>query len=65
MKLSIHQEFEKSWRESLAQHDLFVNTAKKDPRFPLLEKHLKNKRKRILWNITRAINLHKQAQQNG
>jgi tRNA nucleotidyltransferase/poly(A) polymerase len=54
------QMFIDSWTQELQRHDFTVDALYDTPDFKKLEKAFKNKRKRILWNITRAKNLKKQ-----
>lgn len=57
---TIHQMLQKSWEDELKWHDFTTETVKDRKDWPRMKKAFQNKRKRILWNITRAKNLQKQ-----
>ena len=56
---NFHQGFIDSWTRQLDLHDFAVQAMSDTPEYKRVKKAFDNKRKRILWNITRATNLKK------
>jgi hypothetical protein len=60
MKNTYYDSFIDSWTKQLEMHDLAVSVMEEsDQHYHRVRKSMKNHRKRILWNITRAKNLKK------